>query len=140
MSHHHHHFGNGRRSINEEATEALKRIHTLKSLLPPKVVPNKYAESFGFMVHSRFNSHAEVVDDDDQSTTPIQREKAAKALENDDNSVQEAKSVHSVESAHNNSDKNRRYALSLATLAAKPSKRIAIVNEGQRKKVFVVAC
>ena len=118
-------LGKGRKPPNPDAEEALKRITAIKGLFKDsKSVPNKSFETAGFMYLSRFNK-----DEDNVTKT---REKVTKSVESEELSV--AGDSKSIESAHtftqNSSEKNRKYALSLATLATKPNKRINIVNEG----------
>ena len=124
----HHHTRAHRR--NDDAAETLKKLTVLKGILPEKPVPNQSREGTGFMLHSRFNNQNNNNDDDDDDT-PKYREKQQKSTELEDGAnVVEHKSHHSTESVGTVSEKNRRYALSLATLANKPSKRMAIVQEG----------
>jgi uncharacterized membrane protein YgcG len=116
----------GRKPPNPEAQEALQRISAIRGLFKDsKSVPNKSFESAGFMYLSRFNK-----DDED---VPKVREKAAKSIDTEEQSV--TGDSQSVDSSHtmvqnSSTEKNRKYALSLATLASKPHKRLHIVNEG----------
>src|SRR5690242_13473749 len=118
-------LGKGRKGTNHDAEDALKRITAIKGLFKDsKSVPNKSFESAGFMYLSRFNK-------DEASNTKV-REKVAKSVESEEQSV--VGDSNSIDSQHsqtqNSSEKNRKYALSLATLATKVHKRINIVNEG----------
>jgi hypothetical protein len=126
MPHHHHNGSRSqRRPVNQDALDSLKKISILQTILKDSEVPKKMGESIGFMLHSRFNNL------NDEDAPKYQRERQQKLAESEDVSVVEhSKSHHSVDSTSQISDKNRRYALSLATLANKPSKRIPIVNEG----------
>lgn len=118
-------LGKGRKPPNPEAQEALKRITAIKGMFKDsKSVPNKSFESAGFMYLSRFNK--------DEATVTKVREKTTKSIDAEEQSI--AGDSKSVDSSHtftqNSSEKLRKYALSLATLATKPLKRISIVNEG----------
>lgn len=118
-----------RRPIDPDAKEALKRIPILASIIPqpdpddednqPKKIP---MDNMGFLFLSRLNK-------DEGESTKV-REKQNKSVEQEDSVLTEAKSLESAQSVVFNSEKNRRYALSLATLATKPHKRLFIVDEG----------
>jgi hypothetical protein len=117
--------GKGRKSHNPDAENALSRIAAIRGMFKDsKSVPNKSFESAGFMYLSRFNK-------DEENMTKV-REKVAKSVESEEQSV--IGDNNSVDSQHsqvqNSSEKNRKYALSLATLATKAGKRIGIVSEG----------
>lgn len=125
MAHHAHGImSRTRKNVDEEATESLKRISSITSLLKgKKVVSNPSVEAIGFMLLSRFNK--------DESDLPKMREARQKVNDFEEQSVVESKSLESAHSmASSNLEKNRRYALSLATLATKENKRLQIVQDG----------
>ena len=118
-----------KRGEDPEAGEALARIPALKTVLAncSKVALDKSkGDRAGFMNLSRYNK--------EDNESPKVRERAQKVAsaeegEESDHGVQ-MKTTEPTANAGNNYEKKKRYALSLATLASKPSKRSVIVNEG----------
>ena len=118
---------------NPEAVEALKRMPSLKKILQdtPNVKKRGGGNSRGFMYLSRFSK-------EESSVSTKTKEKVQHSVADDDldnESITHVdQEIFMQESGTVNSssinEKKRRYALSLATLAAKPEKRATIVNEG----------
>jgi hypothetical protein len=118
-----------KRSENPDAQEVLSRIPALKTVLASsnKVALDKTKlESAGFMLLSRFSK------EDDESPKVKERQHKVTNAEGGDEadlSVQQKAAEPTATTGHNY-EKKKRYALSLATLASKPHKRMVIVNEG----------
>lgn len=119
-------LGHNRRTYNPEAQDTLKKITALQSIFGENTIPPfQAAEGAGFRFLSRICKG--------QNDQPNKvKEKASKSVDNEDVSVAESKSSDTVQTStsQHNSEKNRRYALSLATLSTKPGKRISIVEDG----------
>ena len=118
-----------KKSPNTEAINRLKSIPILKTILPKhldedgEIEPKKLTnDNLGFLFLSRYNK--------DEEEFPKVRERVSKVTESEGVITVETKSNESTHTTVVNSEKNRRYALSLATLATKPSRRLRIVEEG----------
>jgi hypothetical protein len=123
-----------------DARELAKKIPILKDIIPKpplnedgeEEIPRKLtSENIGFLLLSRFEKQQEDVDEEDEDDDePKIREKLHRAVEQEDSVLTEERSIESSHSQFSNSEKNRRYALALATLATKEHKRHDIVEKG----------
>jgi hypothetical protein len=123
-----------------DARELAKKIPILKEIIPKpplnedgeEEIPKKLtSENIGFLFLSRFAKQQEDEDEEDEDDDePKVREKSHRAIEQEDSVLTEERSIESSHSQFANSEKNRRYALALATLATKEHKRQDIVEKG----------
>ena len=121
---------NHKRGEDPVAGEILSKIPALKSVLAhsSKIALDKTkGDSAGFMFLSRYNKGVD--------ESPKIREKAHKVANAEEEGEEvergiQPKATEPTANTGNNYEKKKRYALSLATLASKPSKRLTIVNEG----------
>mmetsp|Transcript_35139 Transcript_35139/g.77450 ORF Transcript_35139/g.77450 Transcript_35139/m.77450 type:complete len:379 (+) Transcript_35139:197-1333(+) len=110
-----------------DAHDVLKAIVALRRILPStQVALDKMHDNNGFMLLSRYSKNHDL-----SGPKAVKKEvKDGKDIVNDEEDTVQPKSVEPPSNTSSNTEKKKRYALSLATLAAKPSKRVTIVNEG----------
>jgi hypothetical protein len=111
-------------------SEALAKIPGLNNILAgtEKVALDKTkGDSSGFMFLSRYSK-----EDDESPKLKERAQNKVAATEGGEEAGQgvQQKTTEPTSNAGQNYEKKKRYALSLATLASKPSKRLVIVNEG----------
>lgn len=123
------------RTDHQEMKDQLANITVLGTILPQNsnIVLKSNNESASFMALSR---HLSGIEDGPRKERAHKHEHSVSNTDkhsaiNEEVSVKSHTSdVVSLSSNSVNNDKKQRYALSLATLASKPSKRLTIVNEG----------
>mmetsp|Transcript_28225 Transcript_28225/g.62516 ORF Transcript_28225/g.62516 Transcript_28225/m.62516 type:complete len:1451 (+) Transcript_28225:122-4474(+) len=115
------------RGENSSMKEHLHRIPSLANILKGKVVAldKNMVDTPGFMLYSRYIKN-------ETAEGPKVKEKMQRVVATDEEGGDhiQLKSQEPATNAGSNTDKKKRFALSLATLAAKKDKRITIVNEG----------
>lgn len=117
-----------KRGGDPAANEVLSKIPALKTVLEKstKIALDKTkGDRAGFMYLSRFNK-----EDDESPKIKEKAHKVANTEEGEETDHVQQKSTEPTANQGSNNEKMKRYALSLATLATKSSKRLVIVNEG----------